>query len=188
VPKITDGYQPTDILKVDETGLFYNLQPSKTLTYKDDSHHGGTKSKQRAIVLLGCNADGTKTLPPLVNGKYNKPYCYRIVKKLPTKHTATSNSWTTSATFEEFLVQLDCQGAAKKHKILLFMDQCVAHPRDNTARKNTEVIFFLPKLHKPFTATGYRDHAYFQMSVQKETHMEGSSSDRRRIIWCCRIT
>jgi hypothetical protein len=62
------------MFNVDVTGLFYNLQPSKTTTYKDDSHHIGTKSKQRLIVLLGCNAEGTETLPPLVNGKYNKPY------------------------------------------------------------------------------------------------------------------
>jgi hypothetical protein len=47
------------MFNVDVTGLFYNLQPSKAMTYKDDSHHGGTKSKQRVTVLLGCNADGT---------------------------------------------------------------------------------------------------------------------------------
>ena len=76
-----------------------------------------------------------------LHNKYNKHYCYRIVKKLPTKYTATSNSWMTSATFEEFLVQLDCQGATK---ILLLTYQCVAHPGDNTAQKNTEVIFFSP--------------------------------------------
>jgi len=114
------------------------------MTYKDDSHYGGTKSKQRVIVLLGCNADGTETLPPLANGKYNKPYCYRIIKKLPTKYTANSNSWMTSATFEEFLVQLDCQRGAKNTKILLFMDQCVAHPRDTTALKNIKVTFLPP--------------------------------------------
>jgi len=32
------------IFNVDETGFFYNLQPSETLTYKGDSCHGGTKS------------------------------------------------------------------------------------------------------------------------------------------------
>jgi len=35
-----------------------------------DSCHGGTKSKQRVTILLGCNADGTEKLPPLVTGKY----------------------------------------------------------------------------------------------------------------------
>ena len=37
--KIIDRYKPKDIVNVDETGLFYNLQPSKTLMYKGDSCH-----------------------------------------------------------------------------------------------------------------------------------------------------
>jgi hypothetical protein len=123
------------MFNADKTELFYNLQPSKTMSYNDVSHYGGTKSKQRDIVLLGCSADGIETLPPLVNGKYNKPYCYSIVKKLATKYTTNSNSWMTSATSGEFLVHLDCQRGAKSTKILLFMDQCVAHLRDTTALK-----------------------------------------------------
>jgi hypothetical protein len=30
--KIIEGYQPKGTFNVDETGLFYNLQPNKTLT------------------------------------------------------------------------------------------------------------------------------------------------------------
>jgi hypothetical protein len=73
MPKMIDGCQLKDIINVDETGLFYNHKPSKTLSYKGDSYHGGTKSKQRVIVLLGCNADDTEKLSPLVTGKYNSP-------------------------------------------------------------------------------------------------------------------
>jgi hypothetical protein len=61
--KIINGYKLKDIFNVDETGLFYNLKPSKTLTHKDDSCHDRTKSKQRVTVLLGCNADGTRNYP-----------------------------------------------------------------------------------------------------------------------------
>ena len=135
-PKIIDEYQPKDVFNVDETGLFYNLQPSKMTAYKGDSCHGGTKSKQRITVLPGCNADGTEKLPPLATGKYDKPHCFRNIEKLPTKYTAISNSWMTSATFEECLVQLDLQIAAKHRKILFFIDHCAAHPRVNTALKN----------------------------------------------------
>jgi len=42
MPEVIDGYQPKDI-HVDAIGLFYNLQPSKTLTNKGGSCHGGTK-------------------------------------------------------------------------------------------------------------------------------------------------
>jgi hypothetical protein len=82
LPNTTNGYQPKDKFNVDETGLFYNPQPSKTVTYKGGSCHGGTKSKHRVTILLGCNADGTQKSLPLV-GKYNKPKCFRNVKKTP---------------------------------------------------------------------------------------------------------
>jgi hypothetical protein len=67
MPIMIDGYQLKDIINVDEIGLFYNHHPSKT--YKGDSYHGGSKSKQRVIVLLGCNTDDTEKLSPLVSGK-----------------------------------------------------------------------------------------------------------------------
>jgi hypothetical protein len=50
----------------------------------------------------------------------------------------------SSATFEEFLVQLNHQIGAKNRKILLFIDQCAAHPGDTTALKNIKFIFFCP--------------------------------------------
>jgi hypothetical protein len=82
LPKIIDVYQPKYMFNVDETGLFHNLQPSKTLTYKGDSYHGGTKSRQRVTVLLSCNTDVMEKLPALVTGKYNKHHCFINVKKL----------------------------------------------------------------------------------------------------------
>jgi hypothetical protein len=177
LPKIIKAYQLKDMLNVDETGHFYSLQPSKTMTCKDDSCHDGTKSKKRVTVLLGCNTDDTEQLAPLVTGKYNQPHCFRNVNKLPTKCTTNSSSWMTSTTFQEFLVQFDHHIGAKNTKILLFMDQCAACPRDTTALKSIKVILFSSILHKPFATTGCRDHTYFQMPVEKATHIEGSSSD-----------
>ena len=81
LPKIIKVYWPNDIFNVGEGGLFYNLQPSKTLTYTGDTCHGGTQSKQRVNVLLDCSVDGTEKLPQLVTGKYNKPHRFRNVKK-----------------------------------------------------------------------------------------------------------
>ena len=117
LPKIIEVYWPKDIFNVGESGLFYNLQPSKTLTYTGDTCHSGTQSKQRVIVLLDCIVDGTEKLPPPVTGKYNKPHCFRNLRKLRTKYTANSNSWMTSAT-EEFVVQLDFQIRTKDIQIL----------------------------------------------------------------------
>ena len=41
-------------------------------------------------------------------------------------------------------MQLDLQTGAKYRKILLFIDQCAANPRDNKALKNIKVIFLPP--------------------------------------------
>jgi hypothetical protein len=105
-----------------------------TVTYKGDFCHDGTKSKHRVTVLLGCNAGSTEKLLSLVNGKYNKRHCFRNVKKLPTKYEANSNSWMSSATLEEFLVQLDRQIGSKNRKTLLFIDQ--------STLKNFTFLFF----------------------------------------------
>jgi hypothetical protein len=143
LPKIIGKYQPKDIFNVDETGLFYNLRPSKTVTYKGDSCHGGTHSKQRVTVLLDCNADDTENIPPLVTGKYNKSHCFRNIKKTPHQIHSKCQFMDDSAT-TECLLQLDRQVRAKNRKILLFIDQCASHPRETTALKDIMVLFLPP--------------------------------------------
>ncbi|GBM01524.1 Tigger transposable element-derived protein 6 [Araneus ventricosus] len=69
LPDLIKGYEQKDIFNVDETGLFYNLLPSKTLAIKSDTCHGGKKSKVRLTVLLCANAYGSEKLPPLIIGK-----------------------------------------------------------------------------------------------------------------------
>jgi hypothetical protein len=54
----------------DETGLFFNLQPNKTIAFQDFCRCT-IKSKEWASVLLACNADGCDKLPLLVTGKYD---------------------------------------------------------------------------------------------------------------------
>ncbi|GBL95858.1 hypothetical protein AVEN_227107-1 [Araneus ventricosus] len=46
LPDMIKGYEQKDIFNADETGLFYNLQPFKTLTIASDTCHGGKKSKE----------------------------------------------------------------------------------------------------------------------------------------------
>lgn len=62
LPTIIKDYALRDIYNTDETGLFFNLLPSKTLAEKSDPCFGGKKSKQRITVLLTTNADGCDKL------------------------------------------------------------------------------------------------------------------------------
>lgn len=60
-----DQYSPCDILNADETGIFYQLTPDKTLEFENVQCHGGKKSKSRLTALVCANMSGTEKLPML---------------------------------------------------------------------------------------------------------------------------
>jgi hypothetical protein len=80
LPSLLEGYAPHDIYTADETGLFFNVLPDRTLVYKGESCHGGKHSKDRLTVLLCVNSGGSDKQ---VLGKSPKPRCFKKVKKLP---------------------------------------------------------------------------------------------------------
>jgi hypothetical protein len=59
LPSLLEGYEQRDIYNADETGLFYNVLPDRTLALKGESCHGGKNCKDRLTVLLCINSDGT---------------------------------------------------------------------------------------------------------------------------------
>lgn len=141
LPDLIRYYDSKDIYNADETGLFFNLLPNRTLTFKDDPCHGGKKSKERVTVLLAVNADGSEKLPPLVIGKFQKPRCFKNNRILPTKYTFNKKAWMTTCVFEDWLHALDAKMGARNRNILLFVDQCSAHPKHMSLR-NVKVVFF----------------------------------------------
>jgi hypothetical protein len=150
--KLFEGYEPKNIYNVDETGLFFRLPPNKTLSLEGDPFNGGKNSKERITVLLACNADGTDKLPPLVTGKSENPCCFKNVGQLPTKYVANRKAWVTQAIFTDYLRALDAKMSFQNRKILLFFDQCAAHPQDTSFLKNVKVVSF------PQTAPAFSNH------------------------------
>lgn len=124
---LLEVYEQSDIYNADETGLF-NLLPDRTLTLKGESCHVGKRSKDRLTVLLCTNSDGSLKQMPLVIVKSPKPRCFKNVKKLPAKYHANKKAWMTTETFSTFLRSLNATVGAKNRKILLFVDNCAAHP------------------------------------------------------------
>lgn len=139
LPNLTKGYKPKDIFNADETGLFFNLLPDKSYVVKGDSCHGGKMSKLRLTVLLCCNCDGSEKLTPLVVGKSRNPRCFKNVRSFPTKYEANKKAWMTQALFEDFLRKLNKQMKLQNRKIMLFIDQCTAHP--DLQLSNVRVVF-----------------------------------------------
>nr|XP_042897002.1 tigger transposable element-derived protein 4-like [Parasteatoda tepidariorum] len=148
LPGIKSEYLPKDIFNADETGLFYHLMPNQTLVYKGENCKGGKKSKNRLTVLLCANSDGSEKSTPLVIGKSKNPRCLKNIRTLPLDYDANKNAWMTTVIFTKWLKKLDNAMRRKKRKILLFIDQCPAHPPDTNFLENLKVHFFSCKLHK----------------------------------------
>ncbi|KMZ76545.1 hypothetical protein ZOSMA_10068G00010, partial [Zostera marina] len=139
--KLLTEYSPKNVFNVDETGLFWRLMPDKTMTFKGDKCSGGKKSKERITVLVGSNMDGSEKIPLLVIGKSKKPRCFKNAK-IPVEYEANKKSWMTSDIFEQWLKRWDRKLGIDKRKILLFVDNCSAHPKIQL--KNIKLQFFLP--------------------------------------------
>lgn len=141
--KIEEIYSPDDVYNADETALFFQLMPNKTMAFKGDDCKGGKKSKQRLTVLLCSNSTGTDKLKPLVIGKYAKPRCFKNVRSLPVHYKANTKAWMTGEIFNNWLLDVDKEMKKKKKKIALIVDNCKPHnnPPD---LKNIKVFYFPP--------------------------------------------
>ncbi|UYV60500.1 hypothetical protein LAZ67_1001331 [Cordylochernes scorpioides] len=67
--EIKNEYKDEDIFNIDETGVFYNLLPDRSLDFKGTKCHGTSKSKERLTVVLCCNATGSEISKLWIIGK-----------------------------------------------------------------------------------------------------------------------
>ncbi|UYV68278.1 K02A2.6-like [Cordylochernes scorpioides] len=113
------GYDPTNIYKPDETGLFFQLIPDRTLAHKDENCRGVKRMKQRITVLLCCNSTGTDKRRMLIIGKSAKPRCFRnFSPHFYCTYTSNSKAWMTSSIFQEWLLQFNKQLTAPLRKLI----------------------------------------------------------------------
>jgi hypothetical protein len=139
LPSLLEGYE-RDIYNADETVLFCNVVPDRTLALKGESCHDGKNSKDRLAVLLCVNSDGSDKQVPIFIGKSPKPRCFKNVKKSAAKYHANNKVWMTTDIFSSFLLSLDASMGAQNRNILLFVDSCAAHPKDTWFLRNVKVI------------------------------------------------
>ena len=159
---LVEGYKPEDIYNADETGLFYQLLPNKTLATKDDDCAGTKKSKQRVTLLLGGNLDGSDRLRPLFIGKFAHPRCLKNVHSLPVTYRHSKKAWVTSEIWKEWLRSFDSKMQLQKCKVLLFVDNCPAHPFVPNLKAVT--VHFLPPTEGAFTNSIGSWHYYYKGS------------------------
>uniref|UniRef100_A0A8C0Z9I1 CENP-B homolog protein 2-like n=1 Tax=Cyanistes caeruleus TaxID=156563 RepID=A0A8C0Z9I1_CYACU len=128
-----------DVFNMDETGLFYRLQPDRSLATKQ--LEGKKQDKERLTIVICCNEDGSEKIPLWIIGKYTKPRCFKNVNlgSMDCEYRANKRAWMTGILFQEYVQQLDAKMDGRK--ILLIADNCPAHP------KNIEGIIRAFKMH-----------------------------------------
>ncbi|UYV66540.1 TIGD6 [Cordylochernes scorpioides] len=141
------GYDPANIYNADETGLFFQLIPDRTLAHKDENCRGVKRMKQRITVLLCCNSTGTDKRRLLIIGKSAKPRCFRnFSPHFYCTYTSNSKAWMTSSIFQEWLLQFNKQLVSEGRRILLLLDNATSHCVPNDGLSNIKIHFLPPNM------------------------------------------
>ncbi|UYV79359.1 hypothetical protein LAZ67_17002284 [Cordylochernes scorpioides] len=141
------GYDPANIYNADETGLFFQLIPDRTLAHKDENCRGVKRMKQRITVLLCCNSTGTDKRRLLIIGKSANPRCFRnFSPHFYCTYTSNSKAWMTSSIFQEWLLQFNKQLVSEGRRILLLLDNATSHCVPNDCLSNIKIHFLPPNM------------------------------------------
>ncbi|CAB5357741.1 unnamed protein product [Rhizophagus irregularis] len=140
------NYLPERIYNMDETGLFYRLEPDRTLATRRIS--GRKKNKERLSIALCANADGSHKLPPLIIGKYANPRCFKNIniRNLSMTYRNNNKAWMLTTLFQDWLCDFDRQ-VGQKHRgqhVLLLLDNCSSHKIEGLNLLNVDVHFLPP--------------------------------------------
>ena len=90
-------------------------------------------------------------------GNNPKLLCFKNVKKFPTKYHANGKSWMTAEIFCSVLHSLDEQMVVQNRQIILFVENCAAHPKDTSFLRSGTVS---GKLYKYAPTTWLRNHSH----------------------------
>lgn len=181
LPEILRDYDANDIYNADDTGIFYKCLPDKTHALKGEICSGGKKAKDRLTALVASNMSGTDKLPLLLIGK---PRCFKNVKSLPVKYTFNSKAWMMSSIFENWIKKLDRRFHAQGRQIVMFVDNCPAHPEiDNL--KATKLVFLPPNTTSILQPSDQGIIQAPQKVIQETSSPKVSSAYERRREFIC---
>ncbi len=142
---LIESYRPEDVYNWDETGLiFAKGRETSFVTGQeaaDRSLRGHRSSKQRVTILVGASMTGEK-MPLIMIGKSERPRAFKNVPNLPVTYFNQKKAWMDSTIFAKILKNFDRSMRMQKRKVLLFLDNCSAHPE--ITLEHVEVKYFPP--------------------------------------------
>nr|XP_029723027.1 jerky protein homolog-like [Aedes albopictus] len=101
---LTNGYEKHEIYNADESGLFFKMLPSRTLTLHDEDIAEGRKViKSRVTFMPCCNVDGTNKLPLMLLGTAENPRSLPKDKSLlPVYYRSSKKAWMNRELFRRW--------------------------------------------------------------------------------------
>ncbi|UYV70996.1 hypothetical protein LAZ67_8001364 [Cordylochernes scorpioides] len=117
--EIKNEYKDEDIFNIDETGVFYNLLPDRSLDFKEISK----------LWIIG---------------KYKNPRCLNKINRLilPFDYTHQKSAWVDAYSFRLWLIKFQRKMAAENRHVLLTMDNCSAHDTKDLDLPNVRIGYF----------------------------------------------
>ena len=109
--------------------------------------------KQRLTLLAYANAAGTCKIKFTVIEKSRNPHAFKKVKVFPVNYKANKTARVTQDLFVEWFnsqfvlkARTHCQsiGLSSDCKIILFLDNCPAHPPADLLKEKNVIIEYLP--------------------------------------------
>ena len=137
-------YDPKDIFNCDETGLFWKMKLSHTIS--NGPVVGTKQSKDCVTILLTCNSTGTEKLRPLFIHKYENPRVLKNISKnsLPVNYYWNKKSWMQVSIWNDYLKKLDSHMRVQNRNILLLVDNAPTHALYENTNLTNIVIEHLP--------------------------------------------
>ena len=139
---LLEQYHRDNVFNLDETGLFWQLLPNKTMAFRGERCTGGKKSKQRITLLVGANMSGSEKFPLLVIGNSKRPRAFKN-KVIPVNYKANSKAWMTAELFKETLREWNERLSQQGRRVLLCLDNFSGHSPE-LQLSNIQLVFFPP--------------------------------------------
>lgn len=136
IETLLEPYDPNDILNFDETGIYYEQQPTRTICRIPLG--GSKKSKNRFTVGLLTNFDGSYKGHPIVIGKKKtpraatkKPALYRKTTCVGQSHYveyhSSPSAWMTTEIFLKYIKHLNRSFVYARRKVAILVDNASVH-------------------------------------------------------------
>jgi hypothetical protein len=106
---------------------------------KDSTCRFGKQSKERMTIFVAANMIGEK-LPLLYIGKSERPRQICTVKHLDFNYYFNPTAWMNEMVFFDFIQKLNVQMIKQNRSIIMFIDNCKAHPI-NLTFSNVKIVF-----------------------------------------------